>query len=419
MEWMGCVSLGDDVSVRTLCQNYDVVALAIGAQKEKLLNVPGEGLRNVYGSMAWTGWINGYPNTSHNVPTLDFGRLNGVDWSSKAVILGNGNVALDVARLLLTPVEGLSSTDISHAALGVLRHSSIRHVNIIGRRGIGQVSFTPAELREIFKLAETQQIQLFCNNLESLRESLQVELFKDEPRPLRSVAKIFASYIDRMQEVSDWNSLLSSSKSSKSLTFSFLQSPIAFSSSSNSVDSETADTISLEENRLDPLKPGQRLASQRVHASGKKHEIRAALFVKCIGYAIGQIPSLPVSLQHPSTGFIKHVAGRVPPNDEGLDNLFVAGWCKSGSTGQLATTLVDANETGQSIIRFIEQLDSSDKHHQEKPGRSWLLPELRKKAVKYLLYEDWRKINQDEIENGKLLQKSREKISDFKGYQHL
>jgi adrenodoxin-NADP+ reductase len=130
--FIGNVTVGDQIPLRTLKPHYDALLFAYGASKDKTLGIPGEHLKGIYSARAFVGWYNGLPEYENLVPDLQAGE--------SAMVIGNGNVALDVARILLSDVDVLRKTDISEQAIEALLKSKIKHVNVVGRRGPMQVS---------------------------------------------------------------------------------------------------------------------------------------------------------------------------------------------------------------------------------------------------------------------------------------
>lgn len=146
--FFGNVTLGSSVTLPELRELYDVVVLAYGAESDRVLGIPGEDLSGVYAAREFVWWYNGHPNCRYLNPDLKS--------SDTAVILGQGNVALDVARILLRPTTELASTDIASHALAALEDSSIRKVYLVGRRGPAQAACTAKELREINGIKDLQ-----------------------------------------------------------------------------------------------------------------------------------------------------------------------------------------------------------------------------------------------------------------------
>ncbi|XP_054763347.2 NADPH:adrenodoxin oxidoreductase, mitochondrial-like [Lytechinus pictus] len=147
--FIGGVSIGKDVQVKELLEAYSAVVLSYGAEGDKMLNVPGEDLPGFYSARKFVGWYNGLPEHSHLDPMLD---------TDTAVVIGHGNVALDVARILLTPIDILKKTDITASAIEALTRSRVKRVHVVGRRGPLNISFTIKELREMIKLPDCRTV---------------------------------------------------------------------------------------------------------------------------------------------------------------------------------------------------------------------------------------------------------------------
>ncbi|XP_071497702.1 NADPH:adrenodoxin oxidoreductase, mitochondrial-like [Diadema antillarum] len=147
--FIGGVSIGSDVQVKELLDAYSAVVLSYGAASDKLLNIPGEDLPGLYSARKFVGWYNGLPEDVELNPMLD---------TDTAVVIGHGNVALDVARILLTPADVLSKTDITSNAVRALKQSKVRRVHVVGRRGPLNIHFSIKELREMLKLPDCRPI---------------------------------------------------------------------------------------------------------------------------------------------------------------------------------------------------------------------------------------------------------------------
>ncbi|KAL8163258.1 UNVERIFIED_CONTAM: hypothetical protein K2H54_015972 [Gekko kuhli] len=141
--YYGNVTVGKDITVKELQKAYHAVILSYGAEDNRTLGIPGEDLAGVYTARAFVGWYNGLPENRDLKPDLS---------SETAVVLGHGNVALDVARILLSPLEILRKTDITEDSLAILARSKVKRVCLVGRRGPLQVAFTIKELREMINL---------------------------------------------------------------------------------------------------------------------------------------------------------------------------------------------------------------------------------------------------------------------------
>ncbi|VDN15441.1 unnamed protein product [Dibothriocephalus latus] len=156
LQYWGNVTVGKDVRLRELREAYDAVLLAYGATLDRRMNIEGEDLRGVVSAKDFVGWYNGFPQSSMSVPDLD---------CETVAVVGMGNVALDVARILLSPIERLGNTDIPEPVLSVLSTSRVQRVVVVGRRGPLQVAFTLKEFREMTQLPSLRHIRDPDNNL--------------------------------------------------------------------------------------------------------------------------------------------------------------------------------------------------------------------------------------------------------------
>jgi adrenodoxin-NADP+ reductase len=173
--FIGNVDVGKVVDVAFLKKHYDAVVLAYGAAKDQMLGIPGEDLEGVYSAREFVGWYNGLPEARNFVPDLS---------GNSAVIIGQGNVAIDVARMLLSPQDLLKTTDICEHALESLKLSNIRDVHLVGRRGPLQAAFTIKELRELTKLPGCH-LHIDLSMFPDLHESLQTL-----PRPRKRLTEL-------------------------------------------------------------------------------------------------------------------------------------------------------------------------------------------------------------------------------------
>jgi len=203
--FIGNVNVGEDVNVAELLKAYDAVVLCYGAEDDKTFGIPGEDLQGVYSARAFVEWYNGLPSNSHLEPDLS---------SETAVILGQGNVALDVARILLSPIELLEKTDICEHALEALRKSCIHTVYIVGRRGPLQVSFTIKELREMTKLEGCKAV-LDPDDFRTIQEQLP-----SIPRPRKRLTELMCK--TALDESNLWNTSI------RKWNLKFQRSPVEF-----------------------------------------------------------------------------------------------------------------------------------------------------------------------------------------------
>uniref|UniRef100_A0A0E0JYF7 NADPH:adrenodoxin oxidoreductase, mitochondrial n=1 Tax=Oryza punctata TaxID=4537 RepID=A0A0E0JYF7_ORYPU len=375
----GNVSLGRDVSLSELRKTYDVVVLAYGAESDRSLGIPGEDLRGIYSAREFVWWYNGHPDMCNLAPDLRS--------TDSAVVLGQGNVALDVARILLRCTSELAATDIADYALDALRGSTIRKVYLVGRRGPVQAACTAKELREILGL---KNVHVF------IKEADLVTLPADEEEIRNSRIK------RRVYELLSKAAIAHKGKNNdgqKELHFVFFRRPTRFLPSEDGV---TVGAVQLEKTCLkDDGEAGKQVAV----GTGEFEDLKCGLVLKSIGYK-----SLAVE------GIVPNLKGKVlsseTENATVEPGLYVVGWLKRGPTGIVATNLHCAEETVASILEddkkglFMEP-DS------KKQGRRGLLEILEQKNIRFVPFNAWEKIDSKEKIAGELKNKPREKIKTW------
>ncbi|KAK3560025.1 hypothetical protein QTP86_033817 [Hemibagrus guttatus] len=299
-----------------------------------------------------------------------------------AVVLGQGNVALDVARILLSPLDFLKKTDITQQALESLRASQVHRVLIVGRRGPLQIACTIKEVREMMNLPETNA-DMLPGDFEGIAEAL-----KDLPRPRKRLTELMlkAVKVDEGQ------------KANKQWGFRFLRSPLKVLSDT---DGKKVAGICLAVNKLEGS--GE---DARALPTGQTQDLECGLLISSIGYK-----SLPID---PSVPFDPHTS--TVPNDMGrvshTAGLYCSGWVKRGPTGVIATTMNDSFETARILLKDVESgtLDLSC----NKAGAQEITSLLQTRGVRSVSFSEWEKINSEEMRRGEVLGKPREKVLDVK-----
>ena len=337
-------AVGRDVSVAELLELYDAVILAIGAPHDRKLGIPGEDLPGVVGSAEFVGWYNGHP---------DFADLDPPLGGTHAAVIGNGNVALDFARIL-SKTRPSSKVGHRRPCARRARPSAIRTITILGRRGPHQIAMTPKELGE----------------LGHLEAALPIVDLDDFPRgrPMTRSSQASASRSRILREFADLRA-----NKPKSMIFDFFAKPLAIEGEGK------AERIIVERTELDE-KGGAR-------GTGETYEVPASLIVSCIGY------STP-----PIDGVAYDERGGKFLNDGGkiADRLYAVGWARRGPTGTIGTNRPDGYEVADRIAA-------------EMPPRKRVRPR-RRGGLKRLLesrgvmptdYDDWRKIEETETANAR------------------
>jgi len=343
VRFVGNIAIGRDVSIEELQSLYDAVILATGAPKDRLLRIEGSDAENVIGSAAFVGWYNGHPEFANLNPDLS-GR--------HAVVVGMGNVALDVARILSKTEDEFAGSDIVTHALDALRNSSLESVTILGRRGPHQIMMTPKELGELLQLE---------------RASPQVES-ADLP-PLDDDAVLEPGMRKSVTLLREFAAIPPNSHGEKpiAIEFDFFASPKAI-----DVTDGRATGVVVERTVVE---------AGRAIGTGETYRIPADIVITCIGYETSPIEGVPFDER----------AGRFA-NDQGriLPGLYCVGWAKRGPSGTIGTNRPD----GYSVIDIVDEDIGSGHRRRGREGFDDLAAERRLDIV---TFRDWQKIEEAEI----------------------
>uniref|UniRef100_A0A0E0CJ57 NADPH:adrenodoxin oxidoreductase, mitochondrial n=1 Tax=Oryza meridionalis TaxID=40149 RepID=A0A0E0CJ57_9ORYZ len=349
------------------------VVLAYGAESDRSLGIPGEDLRGIHSAREFVWWYNGHPDMCNLAPDLQS--------TDSAVVLGQGNVALDVARILLRCRSELAATDIADYALDALRGSTIRKVYLVGRRGPVQAACTAKELREVLGL---KNVHVF------IKEADLVTLPADEEEIRNSRIK------RRVYELLSKAAIAhkgNNNNGQKELHFVFFRRPTRF------LPSEDDDGVA-----------GKQVAV----GTGEFEDLKCGLVLKSIGYKSLPVEGLPFDKYR---GIVPNLKGRVlsseSENATVEPGLYVVGWLKRGPTGIVATNLHCAEETVAIILEDDKEglfMGSSDS---KKQGRRGLLEILEQKNIRFVPFDGWEKIDSKEKVAGELKNKPREKITTW------
>ncbi|MCL7050741.1 hypothetical protein MKW94_011860 [Papaver nudicaule] len=380
--FFGNVNLGTSVSLSELREMYNVVVLAYGAESDRALGVPGEGLAGIHSAREFVWWYNGHPDYSHLSPNLKSAET--------AVVLGQGNVALDAARILLRPTAELATTDIANHALVSLQESSIRKVYLVGRRGPAQAACTAKELRELLGIKD---LHVNIQEADLVKSPADEEELKNS-RIQRRVHELLSKAA---------NSQCHPVSGQRELHFMFFRRPDEFLSSDagNLVTGVNFEKTALKENES---------GKQSAVGTGQFEKVECGLVLKSIGYKSVPVDGLPFD-QH--KGVVPNFRGRVLSNASVLDKgLYVVGWLKRGPTGIIGTNLYDAIETVESIYEDLEQ-GVLTAPTTPKPGRDGLLQLLDSKNIRFVPFSGWEKIDMKEKHEGSQKGKPREKITTW------
>lgn len=347
-KYYGNVRIGSDISIKKISESYNAVVLAYGAEKARTLNLPGNhDSKRIWSARDFVGWYNGEPEYQN----LDFP----LEKSERATIVGNGNVALDVARVLLKDPERFEATDITSKALEKLRQSTIRHVDIVGRRGLYQAAFTTKEIRELLKEPDVALIN----------DTSEWSDLQPKERQLKRKLDVLRKGSSTAQE-----------DAKKTWKLSFWRAPVGLSGNTM----EWAVT---------------RLNGDAIEVTDERQVTHADIVFGSIGYLSSPLSDLEAlgiewdqKKQVLSATQGSHVGG----------NVWAAGWVRTGPVGVIMTTMMDAFSTADEILESLTG--------PEKPG---VKPEGT-----VVSWTDWLKINEEEKKRGSKVGKLREKFNSGK-----
>jgi len=372
--YLGNVTVGRDLSVDELKNTHHAVIFACGAESDRKLGIPGENLSGSYTATEFVGWYNGHPD--YRDRTFDLSH-------EVAVIIGQGNVAADVSRILAKTVDELKHTDITKQALEVLAASKIREIYVIGRRGPAQAKFTPKELREFGELSDCDPVV----NPEDLVLNTASQQELEDKTNARNI-KIYQLFKEFSQRPA--------STKTRRCHFKFLLSPVEL------IGKDKLQKLTLEKNML----RGEAF-NQSARGTGEKITLDSGILFRSIGYHGVPIAGVPFDERK---GVIPNIKGKVTNNGDVVPQLYTAGWIKRGPTGIIGTNRADSVETVESLLQDVPALDGS----LQKTGIAGLLPLLKQRHVRYVNFAEWKKIDQKEVERGQSIGKPREKFTNIK-----
>ena len=338
VRFVGNVTIGEDVTIAELQGLYDAVVLATGAPNDKPAGISGEGLDNVFGSAAFVGWYNGHPQFAKLDPDLS---------GSTAVVIGNGNVALDVARIMSKTADEFTGSDIVAHALHALKHSKVSRIVILGRRGPHQIAMTPKELGELAHLTNA------CPRVDPADLPKEDEDLFLEPGQRKSVGHLrsFAAIPEPFR-----------ADKQVEIEFDFFASPRAI------LGDSRVSGIEVERTVLD--------ANGRASCTGETYTIPCGLVVTCIGYKTSPIPGVPFE---ESAGRFANDAGRILPG------LYCVGWARRGPSGTIGTNRPD----GFGVVELIADDIGEGTGKQGRPGFDAL---AAARGLDVVTFRDWKKI---------------------------
>ncbi len=368
LRFFGNVALGRDLTTDHLGSMYHAVIVATGADADRRLGIDGEDLLGVHAASDFVGWYNGKPECAD----LRFDLSRQV-----AIVVGHGNVAIDVCRILAKPVDDLRRTDITDYAIAALASSCVREIHLVGRRGPVQARFTPKELRELGSLPGWQPV-VDPVSLELNAES-QVEVMHPDFVHAAKNLEVLRGFATQPARVA------------RRIHFHFLQSPIVLDGD------RRLCRVTLETQRL-----AGPPAAQTAIATGRRSAIAAGLLFRSVGYRGLPVPGLPFDERN---GVVPNEHGQVRTVDgKRLAGWYVTGWIKRGPTGIIGTNRADSVDTVARLLGDLPMMSTP------KAGRSALLDVLSQRARPVVSFADCQLIEQAERQRGLLADKTAEKF---------
>ena len=349
--FVGNVEIGKDVHHADLVDLYDAVVYAVGAQSDRRMGIPGEDLPGSWAATEFVAWYNGHPDYQH----LEF-DLSG----KRAVVIGNGNVAVDVARMLALTAEELAPTDTTDAAIDAIANSGIEEIVMVGRRGPAQAAFTTPELIELGELAGTDVIV----------DAADLEGAEPKDTNAERNLEVLRQFATREPEGKP-----------RRLVLRFFQSPTEI------LGDGHVEAIELVRNTLD--------ADERAVPTEEKETLETGIVFRSVGYRGVALPEVPFDER---TGTVPNDRGRVAPG------VYAAGWIKRGPSGVIGTNKKDATETVELLLEDLRDAPRKGKSADDVDAL------LLERGVRPVLYEGWTSIDERERAAGEKLGRPRIKL---------
>jgi ferredoxin--NADP+ reductase len=376
VRWFGNVEFGKDLTLEDVRAHYHAVAFTTGAQTDRRLEIPGEDLKGSHPATEFVAWYNGHPDYRHLSFELD---------AERAVVIGVGNVAIDVARMLCRTPEELARTDVADYALEALRKSRVREVYLVGRRGPAQAAFTNAELEEIGEMEGADAVA------------------RPDEVALDDVTKAdLAAHPDRQTDVKV--GLLQKYAAPKAATkprtlfIRFCLSPVSIAGDA----SGRVSSVRLVRNVLSKGADG----SIKARATDRFEEVPTGLVFRSVGYRGVALPGVPF---RNDWGTIPHLCGRVvdPSTNDPVVGLYVAGWIKRGPSGVIGTNRACAVET---VKALATDASGGKVLAPSAPPRPAIPALLASRGVRFVTFDQWQKIDALETAKGQAAGRPRVKF---------
>lgn len=370
VRYFGNVTFGRDLTRADLKACYDQLVYAVGAQSDRKMGIPGEDLHGSFPATIFVGWYNGHP---------DYQQLQFDLAHERVVVVGNGNVAMDVTRILVSDPDDLAKTDIADHAVEALRHSRVREVILLGRRGPAQAAFTTPELKEF---GELPGVDVIVDPADLELDALSADSLAEDKTAQKNL-ELLRTYAAR-----------GSSGAPRRIVMRFLTSPVELLGEAGHVSA-----VKIERNQLVRAVDG----SMRAQGSGLFETLPCGLVLRSVGYRGVPLPDVPYNR---GSGTIPNIDGRVIDEEQGthVTGEYVVGWAKRGPSGVIGTNKPDAAATVVSMLADLPDLpgaaDDTD-----------VTALLRERGVDYVTYADWKRLDAHEAAAGAQQGRPRVKVT--------
>jgi ferredoxin--NADP+ reductase len=375
--FFGNLEYGRHLSAADLARHFDAVLFATGAQTDRSLGIPGEDLPGSHSATEFVAWYNGHPDFQDR--RFDLAQ-------ERAAVIGVGNVALDVARILCLGPGELRGTDMADAALAALCESRVREVHVIGRRGPVQAAFTNNELKELGELAEADVV---VRPDEAEPDPLSAEELAASPRPaMRAKVEILQGFASRPP-----------AGKPRRMTLRFLLSPVEILGRAEG----RVTGLRLERNVLERDAAGRLTA----RGTGAFETLPVGLVFRSVGYKGLPLPGLPFDER---AGTVPHVKGRVtdPAGGDAFAGRYVSGWIKRGPSGVIGNNKACSVET---VNTLLADLAAGALPRAERPEAAAFETLVRERQPRAVTFADWRRLDALEVERGRSQDRPRVKYT--------
>jgi ferredoxin--NADP+ reductase len=373
----GNVEFGKDLTLPDLREHYHQILYSTGAQTDRRMGIPGEDLRGSHPATEFVAWYNGHPDYSDYQYDLQ---------QERAAVVGIGNVAIDVARILCRSIDELRATDIADHALDALRHSRIKEVYLLGRRGPAQAAFTNPEIKEVGEMADADII-VRPEEVE-LDDLSRAAVEKSQDRATMKKVEILQGY-----------ALRKPTGKSRRLFSRYLVSPVELIGN----DAGQVVAMRLVKNTLVATPTG----ALQAKATDQFEELPVGLVFRSVGYRGVPLPGVPF---HEKWGVILNEKGRVldPETQQPIIGEYTAGWIKRGPSGVIGTNKPDAAET---VTLMVEDLARGNILHPSHPEPSAADVLIRRRQPNCVSWEDWVRLDKLEVAKGRAVERPRVKFT--------